>query len=248
MADNNFDVIILGAGPGGYVTAIRAAQLGFKTTIVEKEHLGGICLNWGCIPTKALLRTAEIYDYIKHAADYGLKVDEPSFDLKKIIERSRTISKTLNAGVKQLLKKNNVNVIYGTGRLKGPGKVDVTETDGQLVLSLKAKHIIVATGSRPRTLPGLEPDGKLVWTYFEAMTPDIEQHLELLGAILAVILAILHRLLKKRKGRVSLLLTVSDTEENSSDCHPNTNSRTVDGVKTDSNDVKQQPTEQQGRR
>ena len=131
MANTNFDIIIIGAGPGGYVTAIRAAQLGMKTAIIEKKHLGGICLNWGCIPTKALLRTAEIYDFIKHAGDYGLSVGKASFDLKKVVERSRGISKQLNAGVGHLLKKNNVTVIDGTARLNGPGKVDVTAPDGK---------------------------------------------------------------------------------------------------------------------
>ena len=172
MADTNFDVIIIGAGPGGYVTAIRAAQLGMKTAIIEKKHLGGICLNWGCIPTKALLRTAEIYDFIKHAGDYGLSVEKASFDLKKVVKRSRGISKQLNAGVGHLLKKNKVTVIDGTARLNGPGKVDVTAPDGKAAPSLTGKHIIIATGARPRTLPGLEPDGKLVWTYFEALVPD----------------------------------------------------------------------------
>ena len=171
MADTNFDVIIIGAGPGGYVTAIRAAQLGMKTAIVEREHLGGICLNWGCIPTKALLRTAEIYDFMNHAADYGLSIEKASFDLKKVVERSRGISKQLTAGVGHLLKKNKVTVLDGTAKLNGPRKVDVTSPDGEPAPSLTGKHIIIATGSRPRTLPGLEPDGKLVWTYFEALVP-----------------------------------------------------------------------------
>ncbi len=171
MADTNFDVIIIGAGPGGYVTAIRAAQLGMKTAIIEREHLGGICLNWGCIPTKALLRTAEIYDFMNHAADYGLSIEKASFDLKKVVERSRGISKKLTAGVGHLLKKNKVTVLDGTAKLNGPRKVDVTSPDGKSAASLTGKHIIIATGSRPRTLPGLEPDGKLVWTYFEALVP-----------------------------------------------------------------------------
>jgi len=173
MADNNFDVIIIGGGPGGYVTAIRAAQLGLKTCVVEKKHLGGICLNWGCIPTKALLRSAEIYDYMKHASDYGLKADNVGFDLAKVVERSRGVSKQLNAGVGHLLKKNKVTVVMGTAKLASAGKVDVTGEDGKPLPSLSAKHVIVATGARPRTLPGLEPDGKLVWTYFEALKPDI---------------------------------------------------------------------------
>ena len=172
MADTNFDVIIIGAGPGGYVTAIRASQLGMKTAIIEKEHLGGICLNWGCIPTKALLRTAEIYNFIKHAAEYGLSVEKASFDLKKVVERSRGISKQLNNGVGHLLKKNKVTVIDGTARLNGQGTVEVTAPNGNAAPNLTGKHIIVATGSRPRTLEGLEPDGKLVWTYFEALLPN----------------------------------------------------------------------------
>ncbi|MBT6096508.1 MAG: dihydrolipoyl dehydrogenase [Rhodospirillaceae bacterium] len=178
MADTNFDVIIIGGGPGGYVTAIRAAQLGFKTCVVEKQHLGGICLNWGCIPTKALLRSAEILNYMKHAGDYGLSADNVGFDIEKVVARSRGVSKQLNGGVGHLLKKNKVTVIMGTAKLNGPGKVDVTGEDGKApngnkVASLSGKHIIVATGARPRVLPGLEPDGKLVWTYFEALKPDI---------------------------------------------------------------------------
>ena len=172
MADTNFDVIIIGGGPGGYVSAIRAAQLGMKTCVVEKQQLGGICLNWGCIPTKALLRTAEIYDFMNHAEDYGLSVQGASFDLAKVVARSRGVSKQLNAGVGHLLKKNKVTVVDGLGKLNGPGKVDVTDKDGKALPSLSAKHVIVATGARPRALPGLEPDGKLVWTYFEALVPD----------------------------------------------------------------------------
>jgi dihydrolipoamide dehydrogenase len=171
MADTSFDVIVVGSGPGGYVTAIRSAQLGMKTAIVEEKYLGGICLNWGCIPTKALLRTAEIYENIKHASDFGLSVKDFSFDVKKVVERSRKVAKQLNGGVGHLLKKNKVPVFDGRGRLAGPGKVSVTK-DGKPVADLSAKHIILATGARPRSLPGLEPDGKLIWTYFEAMVPE----------------------------------------------------------------------------
>ncbi len=171
MADTSFDVVVVGSGPGGYVTAIRAAQLGLKTAIVEEKHLGGICLNWGCIPTKALLRTAEIYENIKHAADFGLVVKDFTFDIKKVVERSRKVAKQLNGGVGHLLKKNKVPVFDGRGRLAGPGKVAVSK-DGKPVADLSAKHIILATGARPRALPGLEPDGKLIWTYFEAMVPE----------------------------------------------------------------------------
>jgi len=170
MTETKFDVVIIGAGPGGYVTAIRAAQLGFKVAVVEDKHLGGICLNWGCIPTKALLRSAEIYDFFKRAGDYGLSAENLQFDAKAVVERSRGVSKRLSAGVQHLLKKNKVTVIDGRGKLAGKGKVAVSK-DNKPVATLKAKHIIVATGARPRALPGLEADGKLVWSYFEALVP-----------------------------------------------------------------------------
>jgi dihydrolipoamide dehydrogenase len=172
MADTSFDVLIIGGGPGGYVTAIRGAQLGLKVCVVEKKHLGGICLNWGCIPTKALLRSAEIYHYMRHAGDYGLEAKGVGFDIKKIVSRSRGVSEQLSGGVAYLLKKNKVTVVDGEAKLAGPGKVEVTK-DGKKLPQLSAKHIIVATGARPRALPGLEPDGKLVWTYFEALVPDV---------------------------------------------------------------------------
>ena len=173
---SQYDVIVIGAGPGGYVTAIRAAQLGLKTAIVEAKHLGGICLNWGCIPTKALLRSAEIYQFMKHASAFGLKVDNPSFDLDAIVKRSRGVSGQLATGVGFLLKKNKVDVIWGRAILTAPGQIVVTGSDGAPKGALgggeyAAKHIILATGARPRVLPGLEPDGKLVWTYFDAMVP-----------------------------------------------------------------------------
>ncbi|KLN61352.1 dihydrolipoamide dehydrogenase [Kiloniella spongiae] len=171
MSDTNFDVIVLGGGPGGYVTAIRSAQLGLKTAVVEKDHLGGICLNWGCIPTKALLRSAEIYRNMKHAEDYGLSASNVSFDLEKIVERSKGVSKQLNGGVGHLLKKNKVTVFDGTGTLTAVGKMTV-EGEDKKKTTLTAKNIIIATGARARTLPGLEPDGKLVWTYREALRPD----------------------------------------------------------------------------
>jgi dihydrolipoamide dehydrogenase len=170
MAESNFDVVVIGGGPGGYVAAIRAAQLKLKTAVVEREHLGGICLNWGCIPTKALLRSSEIAHLLRHIDAYGFKVDSFSFDIKKIVERSRKVAGQLAGGVKFLLKKNNVTVFDGAGKLAGPGKVAVTK-DGKPVADLTAKHIILATGARARTMPGLEPDGKLVWTYKEAMVP-----------------------------------------------------------------------------
>jgi dihydrolipoamide dehydrogenase len=171
LADKSYDIIVIGGGPGGYVTAIRAAQLGMKTAVVEREHLGGICLNWGCIPTKALLRSAEIYRNAKHADNYGLNINGIEFDLKKIVERSRSISKQLSSGVGYLLKKNKVDVIDGHGKLAAKSKLTV-EKDGKKVVDLTAKHIILATGARARSLPGLEPDGKLIWTYKEAMVPD----------------------------------------------------------------------------
>ncbi|UYO51936.1 dihydrolipoyl dehydrogenase [Rhodopseudomonas palustris] len=179
MSDTSFDVIIIGSGPGGYVAAIRAAQLGFKTAIVEKSYLGGICLNWGCIPTKALLRSAEIYHYMQHAKDYGLSADNISFDPKAIVQRSRGVSKRLNDGVGFLMKKNKISIIWGQATIDAPGKLTVTASKTEAPKgalppgSYQAKHIIVATGARPRVLPGLEPDKKLVWTYFEAMVPEV---------------------------------------------------------------------------
>jgi dihydrolipoamide dehydrogenase len=178
MADTAFDVLIIGSGPGGYVTAIRAAQLGFKTAIVERDYLGGICLNWGCIPTKALLRSAEIYHYMQHAKDYGLKADNIGYDAAAMVKRSRGVSKRLNDGVGFLMKKNKVSVIWGDAAIDAPGKVTVKAAKSEAPKGAlgagqyQAKHIIIATGARPRVLPGLEPDKKLVWTYFEAMVPD----------------------------------------------------------------------------
>jgi dihydrolipoamide dehydrogenase len=170
MAETAYDIVVVGSGPGGYVAAIRAAQLGLKTAVVEEKHLGGICLNWGCIPTKALLRTAEVYETIKHAADFGLKVEGVGFDVKKVVERSRAVAGQLNRGVGHLLKKNKVTVIEGRARLKGPGRIAVVKDDR--TTEVQAKHIVLATGARARTLPGLEPDGKLIWTYMEAMVPE----------------------------------------------------------------------------
>src|ERR1700688_403177 len=178
MADTSFDIIIIGSGPGGYVTAIRAAQLGFKTAIIEKSYLGGICLNWGCIPTKALLRSAEIFHYMQHAKDYGLSADNVSFDPKAVVQRSRGVSKRLNDGVGFLMKKNKVTIIWGEASIDAPGQVTVKKSPVEAPKgasgagAYQAKHIILATGARPRVLPGLEPDKKLIWTYFEAMAPD----------------------------------------------------------------------------
>ena len=172
MADTSFDVIVVGGGPGGYVAAIRAAQLKLKTALVERADLGGVCLNWGCIPTKALLRTAEIYHYLSHPDDYGLSAKAVTFDIGKVVKRSRAVAARLSSGVDHLLKKNKVAVFDGHGRLDGKGKVRVEE-DGKAVAELSGKHIILATGARARSLKGLEPDGKLVWTYMEAMVPEV---------------------------------------------------------------------------
>ncbi len=168
MAES-FDLVVLGSGPGGYVAAIRAAQLGLRTAIVEREALGGICLNWGCIPTKALLRTSEIYHYLTHAEAYGLKAEKPAFDLTKIVERSRKVAGQLNSGVKGLMKKNKVTVVEGEGTITGKGKLKVVK-DGKTT-ELEAKNIIVATGARARDLPFAKADGKRIWTYRHAMVP-----------------------------------------------------------------------------
>ena len=185
MADTLYDVLIIGGGPGGYVTAIRSAQLGFKTALVEREHLGGICLNWGCIPTKALLRSAEIFHYATHAQNYGLKLNgSMSVDVADVVKRSRGVSAQLNGGVGFLLKKNKVDVIWGEAKITKAGEVVVGASTKPVVEpqnpvpkgvlgqgTYKAKNIIVATGARPRALPGIEPDKNLIWTYFEAMVP-----------------------------------------------------------------------------
>jgi len=180
MSDSAFDVIVIGSGPGGYVTAIRSAQLGFKTAVVERDYLGGICLNWGCIPTKALLRSAEVLHLAQHAKDYGL-ILEGSIrpDPAAVVTRSRGVAKRLNGGVSFLLKKNKVSIIWGDAELEAPGRINVKPHDSRKLVDIPkgalgpgkytAKHIIVATGARPRVLPNLEPDGKLIWTYFEAM-------------------------------------------------------------------------------
>src|SRR5579864_8592776 len=171
MPDQTFDLVVVGGGPGGYVAAIRAAQLGMKTAIVERDQLGGICLNWGCIPTKALLRSSEINHLLHHLGDYGFSAKEISFDFKKIIERSRKVAKQLSNGVGFLMKKHKITVFDAQGTLVGGGKLSVAK-DGKAIGTLTAKNIILATGARARSLPGLEPDGKLVWTYKEAMVPE----------------------------------------------------------------------------
>ncbi|MBC7987132.1 MAG: dihydrolipoyl dehydrogenase [Sphingomonadaceae bacterium] len=168
MADT-YDLIVLGSGPGGYVAAIRASQLGLKTAIVERERLGGICLNWGCIPTKALLRTSEIYHYMTHASAYGLSAKEPGFDLAAIVDRSRKVAGQLNAGVKGLMKKNKITVVEGDGAITAKGKLTVTKDGAKTELA--AKHIIVATGARARDLPFAKADGERIWTYRHAMVP-----------------------------------------------------------------------------
>ena len=183
MADS-YDLIVIGAGPGGYVAAIRAAQLGLKTAIVEREHMAGICSNWGCIPTKALLRTAEIYGHMAHAKDYGLTAEKFGVDLDSTVKRSRQIAAQMNNGVQFLMKKNKVDTIWGEAVLTGPGEIKVEPTKKPAMQpqvpppknalgagTYRAKNIIVATGARPRVLPGIEPDGDRIWTYFEAMTP-----------------------------------------------------------------------------
>lgn len=166
---SQYDVIVLGSGPGGYVAAIRCAQLGLKTAIVERELLGGICLNWGCIPTKALLRSAEVFHQMKHAKSYGLSADNISADLGAVVARSRGVAKQLNQGVTHLMKKNKITVHTGTGKLTAPGKLEVTGEKG--TESLEAKHIIIATGARARDLPFAKADGERIWTYRHAMTP-----------------------------------------------------------------------------
>jgi dihydrolipoamide dehydrogenase len=170
MAETSFDIVILGGGPGGYVAAIRAAQLGMKTAIVERENLGGICLNWGCIPTKALLRASEIHHLLHHLDEFGFSARDITYDPKKLVARSRAVAKQLSNGVGFLMRKNKVTVFSGEGRLAGAGKIAVAK-DGKGVADLAAPHIVLATGARARSLPGLEPDGKLVWTYREAMVP-----------------------------------------------------------------------------
>ncbi|NJO38273.1 MAG: dihydrolipoyl dehydrogenase [Rhizobiales bacterium] len=170
MAEDSFDLVVIGGGPGGYVAAIRAAQLGMKTALVEREHLGGICLNWGCIPTKALLRSAEIFDHLHHLKEFGLSAEKVSYDASVVVKRSRQIAGQLSKGVAHLLKKNKVTVFDGEAALRGSGLVEVKTRSGKD--RIKAKNIILATGARARQLKGLEADGKLIWTYKEAMVPD----------------------------------------------------------------------------
>jgi len=172
MTETTFDLAIIGSGPGGYVAAIRASQLGMKVAIVEREQLGGICLNWGCIPTKALLRTSELYTAMRRAGEFALACDNVRFDLPGVVERSRKVAERLSNGVAYLMRKNKIEVIKGTARLRGQGRIAVIGAGGEVLPDIEAKHIILATGARARTLPGLEPDGKLIWTYKEAMVPQ----------------------------------------------------------------------------
>src|SRR5438477_4512551 len=178
MADTAFDIIIIGSGPGGYVTAIRAAQLGFKVAVVERDYIGGICTNWGCIPTKALLRSADVFHLMSHAKDFGLSAEKVSFDPSAVIKRSRGVAKRLSDGVGFLFRKHKVATIWGEATIDAPGKISVKPSKAEAPrnalppAAYMAQHIIIATGARPRVLPGIEPDRKLVWTYFEAMNPD----------------------------------------------------------------------------
>ena len=169
MAAKSFDMIVIGAGPGGYVAAIRGAQLGLKVAIIEREHMGGICLNWGCIPTKALLRSSEVFHLMNHAKDYGLSAENISYDLDAVVKRSRGVAKQLNSGIGHLMKKNKVTTFMGEATIPAKGKVSVKTDKG--VEDLTSKHIVVATGARARELPGLEADGDLVWTYKHALQP-----------------------------------------------------------------------------
>ena len=169
MAETTFDVVVVGGGPGGYVAAIRASQLGLRVGLVEREHLGGICLNWGCIPTKTLLHTADLYREIQEAEAFGLSV-QASFDIEKVVGRSRAVADQLSNGIQFLMRKNKIEVFDGYGRLTGGGRLSV-EKDGGTLAELGADNIILATGARARSLPGLEADGELVWTYKEAMVP-----------------------------------------------------------------------------
>lgn len=181
VSEQNFDIVVIGGGPGGYVTAIRAAQLGMKAALVEREYLGGICLNWGCIPTKALLHSAEIYRHLKQAGRYGLKAEQIGFDLAEIVGRSRAVSASLQKGIAHLLKKNKVTHLEGTGRIECAGRVSVTK--GAEMTAVSATHTVIATGARALQVKGLESDGRLVWTYREALVPDtLPKRLLVVGA------------------------------------------------------------------
>jgi dihydrolipoamide dehydrogenase len=227
MADS-YDLIVIGAGPGGYVAAIRASQLGLKTAVVEREHMAGICSNWGCIPTKALLRTAEVYGHMSHAKDYGLTATEFGFDLDAIVKRSRGIAAQMNNGVQFLMKKNKVDIIWGEAVLTAPGEIKVAPTRKAIVQpqgpipknalgegTYKAKNIIIATGARPRVLPGIEPDGEKIWTYFEAMKPaKFPKSLVIMGSgAIGMEFASFYRSLGAEVTVVELLPTILPVED-----------------------------------
>lgn len=213
---DKYGIIIVGGGPGGYVAAIRASQLGFKTALIERDQLGGICLNWGCIPTKALLRTSEINHLLHSLGNYGFSAEKISFDFNKIIERSRAISGQLASGIKHLMKKNNVTVLKGTAKLKGRQGTDILiEIDGKDTVA--SPHVILATGARARSLPGIEPDGKLIWTSKEAMTPpSLPKSLLIIGSgAIGVEFASFYRLMGSDVTLVEVqdrLLPVEDKE------------------------------------
>ena len=209
-----FDLVVVGGGPGGYVAAIRAAQLKMKVALVEREHLGGICLNWGCIPTKALLRASEI-NHLLHSLDqYGFAADNIRYDFAKVVKRSRQVAGQLSAGVKGLLKKNKVTVFDGHGKLAGKGKLSVAK-DGKPVAEIEAKHIILATGARARVIPGIEPDGKLIWTYFEAMIPkEMPKSLIVMGSgAIGIEFASFYRTLGAEVTVVELLPQIMPVED-----------------------------------
>ena len=177
----NYDLIVIGSGPGGYVTAIRASQLGLKTAIIEKESLGGICLNWGCIPTKALLKSAQVFEYINKASTYGIQVNGSNLDFVEVIKRSRDIANGMSKGIEYLMKKNKIDVIFGHGKITEPGKVEVTSSGKKE--SYKSTHIILATGARSRVLPNIPQDGSKVIGYREAMTlKEIPRKLVIIGS------------------------------------------------------------------
>ena len=177
----SYDIIVVGSGPGGYVAAIRASQLGLKTAVVERESLGGICLNWGCIPTKALLKSANVFEYLSHANDYGINVKEASVDFKGMIDRSRGVANGMSNGIQFLMKKNKIDVLKGTGVLKAGKKVEVTDEKGKATEYEAAKGLIIATGARSRELPNLPQDGKKIIGYREAMTlPKLPKNFKIL--------------------------------------------------------------------
>src|SRR5437867_1107997 len=182
MPERQFDIAIIGGGPGGYVAAIRGAQLGFKTAVIERDKLGGICLNWGCIPTKALLKNAELYNHFKNAEEWGITYKDLQFDFSKIVKRSRDVANRNSKGVEYLFKKNKIEHIPGSGRLLGKGKIEVSKS-GKPTESVVARHVIIATGARPRTLPNVTIDGKQVISYFEAMVrPEVPKAMVVIGA------------------------------------------------------------------